>query len=97
MLALLKNDMFLCDDGSSSEFLTVEDIKQDLYGEVILRMLKHFKTKIGIKCKKSNSKVERVYLAAKWNTRAATWQCSTEEDVRGIGKKTLEIKIRKIE
>ena len=50
--------MFLCDDDSSSEFPTVEDIKQDPYGEVILRMLKHFKTKIEISCQKFNGKVE---------------------------------------
>ena len=54
----LKNHMFLCDDDSSSEFPTVEDIKQDPYGEVILRMLKHFKTKIDIGCQKFNGKVE---------------------------------------
>lgn len=54
----LKNHMFLCDDDSSSEFPTVEVIKQDPYGEVILRMLKHFKTKIEISCQKFNGKVE---------------------------------------
>ena len=50
--------MFLCDDDSSSEFPTVEDIKQDPYGEVILRMLKHFKTKINIRCEKFDGKIE---------------------------------------
>ena len=50
--------MFLCDDDSSSEFPTLEDIKKDPYGEVILRMLKHFKTKIDIRCQKFNGKVE---------------------------------------
>lgn len=54
----LKNHIFLCDDDSSSEFPTVEDIKQDPYGEVILRMLKHFKTKIDIRCQKFDGKVE---------------------------------------
>ena len=54
----LKDHVFLCDDDSSSEFPTVEDIKQDPYGEVILRMLKHFKTKINISCQKFNGKVE---------------------------------------
>ena len=54
--------MFLCDDDSSSELPTVEDIKQDPYGEVILRMLKHFKTKIDIRCQKFNGKVEFILM-----------------------------------
>ena len=54
----LNNHIFICDDDSSSEVPTVEDIKQDPYGEVILRMLKHFKTKIDISCQKFNGKVE---------------------------------------
>ena len=54
----LKNHMFLCDDDSSSEFPTVEDIKQDPYGEVILRMLKHFKTKINIRCEKFDGEIK---------------------------------------
>ena len=58
----LKNHMFLCDDDSSSEFPTVKDIKQDPYGEVILRMLKHFKSKIEISCQKLNGKVEFILV-----------------------------------
>lgn len=50
--------MFLCDDDSSSELPTFEDIKRDPYGDVILRMLKHFKTKINLHCEKFNGKVE---------------------------------------
>ena len=58
----LKDHVFLSDDDSSSEFPTVEDIKQDPYGEVILRMLKHFKTKIDISCQKFNGKVEFILM-----------------------------------
>ena len=58
----LKNHTFLCDDDSSSEFPTVEDIKQDPYGEVILRMLKHFKTKIKLRCEKFNNKIEFILV-----------------------------------
>lgn len=61
----LKNHTFLCDDDSSSEFPTVEDIKQDPYGEVILRMLKHFKSKIEISCQKLNGKVEFILVPNK--------------------------------
>ncbi len=54
----LENHIFLCDDDSSSEFPTLEDIKKDPYGNAILRMLKHFKTKININCQKFNGKIE---------------------------------------
>ena len=54
----LENHIFLCDDDSSSEFPTLEDIKKDPYGNAILRMLKHFKTKSDIKCQKFNGKVK---------------------------------------
>lgn len=54
----LKNHMFLCDDDSSSEFPSFEDIKRDPYGNAILRMFKHFKTKINLHCEKFNGKIE---------------------------------------
>ena len=54
----LKNHMFLCDDDSSSELPSFEDIKRDPYGNAILRMLKHFKTKIKLSCQKFNNKIE---------------------------------------
>lgn len=54
--------MFLCDDDSSSELPTIKDIKQDPYGEVILRMLKHFKTKINLSCEKFNGKIEFILM-----------------------------------
>ena len=56
----LKNHTFLCDDDSSSEMPSLEDIKQDPYGNAILRMLKQFKTKIAIRCEKFNGKIEFV-------------------------------------
>ena len=56
----LKNHTFLCDDDSSSEMPSLEDIKQDPYGNAILRMLKQFKTKISVRCEKFNGKIEFV-------------------------------------
>lgn len=54
----LQNHIFLCDNDSSAEFPTLEDIKKDPYGDTILRMIKQFKTKININCQKFNGKIE---------------------------------------
>ena len=56
----LVDHCFVCDDDSSSEMPSVEDIKQDPYGNAILRMLKQFKTKISMRCKKFHGKIEFV-------------------------------------
>lgn len=54
----LKNHIFLCDDDSSSEFPSFEDIKKDPYGNAVLGMIKQFKTKINLHCEKFNGKIE---------------------------------------
>lgn len=56
----LADHCFLCDDDSSSEMPSIEDIKQDPYGNAVLRMLKHFKTKISVRCEKFHGKIEFV-------------------------------------
>ena len=54
----LQNHTFLCDNDSSAEVPTLEDIKKDPYGNAVLRMIKQFKTKININCQKFNGKIE---------------------------------------
>ena len=56
----LVDHRFLCDDDSSSEMPSIEDIKQDPYGNAILRMLKQFKTKISVRCVKFHGRIEFV-------------------------------------
>ena len=58
----LVDHCFLCDDDSSSEMPTIEDIKRDPYGNAILRMMKHFKSKIDMTCEKFNGKIEFVLV-----------------------------------
>ena len=56
----LVDHCFVCDDDSSSEMPSLEDIKQDPYGNAILRMLKQFKTKISVRCEKFHGRIEFV-------------------------------------
>lgn len=79
---------FVCDNDSSSEFPTFEQIKQDPYGNVVLRMLNHLKNKFHLKALKLRDGRIEFYLVYDNGDSSRVGSVSLKEMFRFITRNT---------